>query len=355
MTMRSKRRVLDAARTALHLCAAVAVAFVFRAAPASTEPSFYAGKQLTIIAGSAVGGGYDLLTRLMARHLGRHIAGNPAIVVQNMPAAASLAATNYIYNTAPKDGTVVALIQRGMLLAKLTNPSGVRFELEKLNWIGSLNSETGVVLAWHTAPHRTAQDLFEQELIVGGHAGVEPELTPRLYNALLGTKFKIVTGYNGTAEIALAMERGEVSGIGDWSWTSLKKVRPDWLRDKKVRLLMQGALRPDPDLKDLPSALNFVRNDADRRVLELFFTQKTVARPVIAPPGIPPERLAILRAAFAALATDGDFLADAERSGLEAAPLSGEAVDRIIALIAGTPAELAERLTKAIAPPGQSR
>jgi tripartite-type tricarboxylate transporter receptor subunit TctC len=324
-------------------------------APASAEPPFYAGKQLTVIAGSAVGGGYDLLTRLMARHLGRHIDGNPAIVVQNMPAAAGLAATNYIYNTAPKDGTVLALIQRGMLLARLTNPSGVRFDLEKLNWIGSLNSETGLVLAWHTAPHRTAQDLFEQELIVGGHAGVEPELTPRLYNALLGTRFKIVTGYNGTAEIALAMERGEVSGIGDWSWTSLRKVRPDWLRDKKVRLLMQGGLQPDPELKDLPSALDFVRNDADRRVLELFFTQKTVARPVIAPPGTPAERLAVLRAAFAALADDGDFLADAERSGLEAAPLRGEAVDRIIALIAGTPAELSERLIKAIAPPGQSR
>jgi len=329
----------------------ILLAFTFRA---SAEP-FYAGKQLTIIAGSAVGGGYDLLTRLTARHLGRHIDGNPAIVVQNMPAAASLAATNYIYNTAPKDGTVLALIQRGMLLAKWTNPSGVRFELDKLNWIGSLNSETGIVLAWHTAPHRTAQDLLEQDLIVGGHAGVEPELTPRLYNALLGTRFKIVTGYNGTAEIALAMERGEVSGIGDWSWTSLKKVRPDWLRDRKVRLLMQGGLQRDPELKDLPSALDFVKSDADRRVLELFFTQKTVARPVIAPPGIPLERLAILRAAFAALAKDGDFLADAERSGLEAAPLAGDAVDRIIALIAGTPAELADRLTRAIAPPGQSR
>jgi len=151
------------------------------------------------------------------------------------------------------------------------------------------------------------------------------------------------------------MERGEVQGIGDWSWTSLKKVRPDWLRDHKARLLMQAGLRKDPDLPDLPSALDFVRNDAERKVLELFFTQKTVARPVIAPPGIPPERLAALRAAFAALAQDRDFLADAERSGLEAAPLAGEAVDRIIALIAATPSELAERLTKAIAPPGQSR
>jgi tripartite-type tricarboxylate transporter receptor subunit TctC len=322
---------------------------------ARAEPPFYAGKQITLIAGSAVGGGYDLLTRLMARHLARHIEGNPAIIVQNIPAAGSLAATNYISNTAPKDGSVIALIQRGMLLAKWTNPGGVRFELERLGWIGSLNSETGLVLAWHTAPHQTARDLFTQELIVGGHAGVEPELTPRLYNALIGTRFKIVTGYNGTAEIALAMERGEVQGIGDWSWTSLRKVRPDWLRDHKVRLLMQAGLRKDPDLPDLPSALDFVSSDADRRVLELFFTQKTVARPVIAPPGVPPERLAALRAAFAALAQDRDFLADAERSGLEAAPLAGEAVDKVIALIVATPTELAERLTKAIAPPGQSR
>ena len=191
-----------------------------------------------------------------------------------------------------------------MLLAKLTNPSGVRFELEKLNWLGNLNSETGLVLAWHTAPHRSAQDLFEQELIVGGQTGVDPEITPRLYNALIGTKFKIVTGYNGTAEIALAIERGEVQGIGDWSWASFKKQRPDWLRDKKVTLLMQGALQRDPELPDLPSALDFVKTEADRKVMELFFTQKTIARPVIAPPGLPPERLATLRAAFAALATD---------------------------------------------------
>ena len=300
--------------------AAIAV-LVSCASPARTEPSFYAGKQITLIAGAAVGGGYDLLARLMARHLWRHIDANPAIVVQNMPAAGSLAATNYIAATAPRDGTVIALIQRGMLLAKWTNPSGVRFELARLNWIGSLNSETGLTLTWHTAPHRSSRS-------VGGHAGVEPELTPRLYNALLGTRFKIVTGYNGTAEIALAMERGEVSGIGDWSWTSLRKMRPDWLRDHKIRLLLQGGLRKDPDLPDLPSALDFVKNDADRQVLELFYTQNTVARPVIAPPGIPAERLAELRAAFAALAKDQEFLADAERSGLECAPLGGEAVDR---------------------------
>jgi tripartite-type tricarboxylate transporter receptor subunit TctC len=338
---------------AMGIVAAALVALLPCASTIAAE--LYAGKQISLIAGSGVGGGYDLLARLTARHLGRLIPGHPTVIVQNMPAAGSLVATNQIYNTAPKDGTVIALIQRGMLLAKLTNPAGVHFELEKLNWLGNLASETGLVLAWHTAPHRTARDLFEQELIVGGQTGVDPEITPRLYNSLIGTKFRIVTGYNGTAEIALAIERGEVQGIADWSWASFKKQRPDWIRDRKVTLLMQGALERDPDLPDLPSALDFVGNDADRKVMELFFTQKSIARPVVAPPGIPADRLATLRAAFAALASDRDFLADAEKSGLDVAPTSGDAVDKVVALIAGAPAEVVDRFGKIFAPPGQSR
>ena len=328
-----------------------AALLVLPACRPAVADDFYAGKQITFIVGSGVGGGYDLLARLAARHVGRLVPGHPTVIVQNLPAAGSLVATNQIYNTAPKDGTVVAFIQRGMLLAKLINPSGVRFELEKLNWLGNLAHETGLVLAWHTAPHRTANDLFEQELIVGGQAGVDPEITPRLYNSLIGTRFKIVNGYNGTAEIALAIERGEVQGIGDWSWASFKKQRPDWLRDKKVTLLLQGALHRDPDLPDLPSALDFVRNDADRKVMELFFTQKTIARPVIAPPGVPADRIATLRAAFAALATDREFLADAERSGLDVAPISGAAVDKVVALIAETPGDVANRFAKIFSAP----
>jgi tripartite-type tricarboxylate transporter receptor subunit TctC len=211
--------------------AAVAVAVTICHAPVATAqsaaPSFFAGKQINLICGAAVGGGYDALARLLARHLSRHIPGNPTVIVQNMPAAGSLAASNLIANTAPRDGLTISLIQRGMLLTRLINPSAVRFDLNKLNWIGSVSSEVGLAFAWHTSAHKTAKDLFEKELIVGGHAGVDPELTPRLYNAVLGTKFKIVTGYNGTADIGLAIERGEVEGIGDWSWSSLKKQKPD--------------------------------------------------------------------------------------------------------------------------------
>jgi tripartite-type tricarboxylate transporter receptor subunit TctC len=335
-------------------CAAAVVAVMCHSAASAqpAAPSFFAGRQINLICGAAVGGGYDALARLMARHLPRLIPGNPTVIVQNMPAAGSLAATNLIANTAPKDGLTIALIQRGMLLARLINPGAVRFDLGKLNWIGSLSSEVGLAFAWHTSQHKTANDLFEKELIVGGHAGVDPELTPRLYNAVLGTKFKIVTGYNGTADIGLAIERGEVEGIGDWSWSSLKKQKPDWIRDKKITPLLQSALENDPELPDVPNALAFAKTDSDRRVIELFLTQKKVARPIIAPPGVPPERLAALRTALAALANDREFLADAERSGLEADPISGAAVDKVVALIASTPHEVADRYAKAFAAPG---
>ena len=244
-------------------------------APPAHAEDFYAGKQITFIVGAGPGGGYDLQARVAARHLGKHIPGNPAIIVQNMPAR--IAAANHMFITAPKDGTTIALLQRGILLAKLIYPTGVRFEIEKFHWLGSLNSETAVTLAWHTAPHKTTKDLFDKELIVGGITGVDPETTPRLYNSLIGTKFKVVTGYNSTAQIALAIERGEVQGIADWSWSCSKAVRPQWLRDKQVTLLMQGALKNEPELGALPNALDFIKNDADRKVMELHFTQKTAA------------------------------------------------------------------------------
>jgi tripartite-type tricarboxylate transporter receptor subunit TctC len=341
---RRTHRGLAAASCLRWIAAAAALSWA-SAAPAE---DFYAGKQITYIVGAGVGGGYDLQARVTARHLAKHIPGNPTIIVQNMPAR--IAAANHMFATAPKDGTHIALIQRGMLLARLIYPSGTRFEIEKFNWLGSLNSEVAVTLAWHTAPHKTAKDLFDQELIVGGIVGVDPETTPRLYNSLLGTRFKVVTGYNSTAQIALAIERGEVQGIADWSWSSVKAVRPHWLRDKSVTLLMQGALESDPELGDLPNALDFIKNGADRKVLELHFTQKTAARPVIAPPDVPAERVALLRKAFAALAHDQEFLADVERSKVEFGFVPGEEIDKIVAQIAATPADVADRYAKAFGP-----
>ena len=324
---------------------------VAQLAPLALAQDFFAGKTITFVVGSGVGGGYDLQARLAARHLGKHIPGHPTVVVQNMPAAGGIAATNHIFSTAPKDGTMIALIQRGMLLSKLSNPGGTRFAIDKFNWLASLNSETAVALVWNaSAPHRVARDLFEKELIVGGVPGVDPETTPRLFNAVIGTKFKIVNGYNSTAQIALAMERGEVHGIADWSWSSIKSVRPSWVPEKKVTPLLQGALKRDPELGDLPSALDFVKSDAERKVLELHFTQKLAARPVIAPPGMPPERAFMLRSAFAALGRDREFLADAERAKQEFGLVPGEEVDKVVSLIVSTPPEIADRYARAFAP-----
>ena len=326
--------------------ASIAVVLLLPVLPARAD-DFYAGKQITFVVGAGVGGGYDLQARVVARHLGRHIPGNPAVVVQNMPAR--LGAANHVFGAAPKDGTTISLLQRGILLAKLIYPSGVRFEIEKFNWLGSLNSEVSVTLAWHKAPHKTAKDLFDQELIVGGITSVDPETTPKLYNTLLGTKFKVVTGYNSTAQIALAIEREEVQGIGDWSWSSLKAVRPQWLSEKKVTLLMQGALKNEPELGSLPNALDFIRNEADRKVLELHFMQKTAARPVILPPGVPAERLAILRKAFAALETDQEFQTEAKKSRVEYGFVPGEEIDKVVRLIVSTPPNIAQRYADAFA------
>jgi tripartite-type tricarboxylate transporter receptor subunit TctC len=309
---------------------------------------FFAGKQVTYIVGAATGGGYDNLARVTARHLGRHLPGNPTFVVQNMPAGNSVAAANHIFNVAAKDGTAIALLQRGMLLAHLISTAGIQFDVQKFNWLANLNSETGLVLVLSNQPHQTAKDLFERELIVGASTGIDPELSPRIYNALIGTKFKIVTGYRGTTEIALAMERGEVQGIGDWSWSSLKAAKPQWIKDNQVRILLQGALERDPELPNVPNALDFVKNDIDRQAMELYFSQKTVARPVVAPPGVPAARIAEWRKAFSALGTDKAFLEEVEKSRLEVSITSGEYVTKVINMVASAPENVRKRFIEAL-------
>ena len=222
-------------------------------------------------------------------------------------------------------------------MAPVTKPSGARFEIEKFNWVGSLASENSVALAWQTAPTKTLQDLFQREFIVGGMSGVDPETTPLIYNALIGTKFKIVNGYNGTTDIALAMERREVDGIGDWSWSSLKMSKPGWLKDQRVHILLQGALTRNPELPNVPFALDYVKGDLDRLVFRLYFSQKEAARPVVAPPGIPPERLQALRAGFMQMALDSEFQNDAEKSKLLVDPAPGSSVQDIVSMIASAP------------------
>jgi tripartite-type tricarboxylate transporter receptor subunit TctC len=265
-----------------------------------------------------------------------------------MPAAGGIAATNYIFSTAPKDGTMIALVQRGMLLAKLTYPGGTRFEIDRFHWLTSLNSETAVTLAWNdTAPHRPAKDLFEKELIVGGIVGVDPETTPKLYNSLIGTKFKVVNGYNSTAQIALAMERGEVHGIADWSWSSIKSVRPYWLRDKKVNMLVQFTVERLAALPQVPTLLELTPPDR-KDVVEFISAGTPFSRALAVGPGVPADRVAALRKAFDALMVDKAFLADAEKRKLDIDPRNAAQAHAMLDKIVNASPELVARVKKAI-------
>lgn len=342
-----QKMIARAPRTLL-ATAAIAASLSCSFAAGAQAQDFWAGKQVSYIVGSSTGGGYDSLARLTARHLGKHLAGNPAFVMQNMPAGNSIAAANHIYNVAAKDGTAIALLQRGMLLAHLISSAGIQFDVQKLNWLANLNSETGLVLVMANHPHQNAKDLFDKELIVGASTGIDPELSPRIYNALLGTKIKIVTGYRGTTEIGLAMERGEVQGIGDWSWSSLKAQKPQWISEKKVRILMQGALERDRELPDVPNALDFVKNETDRQAMQLYFSQKTVARPVVAPPGVPAARVEDWRKAFMALDTDKAFMEEVEKSRMEVSLASGDSVTKVINMVAGASPEVRARFVEAL-------
>ena len=324
------------------------------ALPAAAE-DFYAGKQINLIVGAGVGGGYDLQARLTARHLGKHIPGHPSIIVQNMPAAGGIQATNHIYSGAPKDGTMIALVQRGMLLAKLTYPQSVRFEIDKLNWIGSLNSEVAVAIAWHTSPVKKAEDLFVQELVVGAAGATDQSnIFPTALNRVLGTKFKVVAGYRGSADNALALERGEVAGIGGMNFSSIQATRPDWLKDAKVNVLLQLSLQRHPELPNVPTALDIGRTDTEKTVLKLVFAQSQMGRAVFAPPGLAPDRTNVLRAAFQSMVKDPEFLAEANKGSIEInQPMSGQEMAQLVSQLHSSAPELIKRASEAIAVAGQ--
>jgi len=336
-----------------HVAAASATLALLAAGSARADAlsDFYTGKTITVIVGADSGGGYDAQGRLMARHIGRFLPGNPNAIVQNMPGAGSLTAANQLYNVSPKDGTVMGLLQRGVFSAKFTNPQGVRFDLTKFNWVGNLSAETGVVIAWANSPFKTIEDVMKQEMLVGGTGPhIDTETSPRMMNALIGTKFKIISGYPGTTDAVLAMERGEVQGMGDWSWSNVKTRRPDYLREGKVRVLMQMSTQKEPDLPNVPLAMDFVKTPEQRELMTLFLAQKSAARPVVAPPGIPADRVKAIRAAFDKMIVDADFLKDATQAKLDIDPAPAAAIERVIEIFAKTSEETGAKLRDAIDP-----
>jgi len=312
---------------------------------------FYRGKQIAILVGSAAGSGYDLYARLLARHMGRHLAGNPTVIVQDMPGGGGLTAVNHLYNVAAKDGTVIGAVQRGATIAPLIQPEGVKYDVAKLAWLGSTNSETGVLAVWHTAPQQTIQDVMKTELLIGGSGpATDSETFPRVYNKTIGTRLRIISGYESTAPILLAMERGEVQGIGNSSWSNWTTSYAHYLEEKQVRILLQAGLQKHPDLSGVPMALDLARGPAERQILELYLASNTIGRPFVAPPGLPEARVAALRAAFDQSMRDPDLLAEAAKEKLDISALDGAYIQATLQRLFATPPDVVEAARKAILP-----
>jgi tripartite-type tricarboxylate transporter receptor subunit TctC len=325
------------------------------AADAQSVADFYKGKTVTILVGSDVGGGYDLTARTLAHHFARHIPGHPNIIVQNKPGASSLVAANYAYEISPKDGTVIAAVQRPIPFQTLFGDAGVRFDVRKMQWLGSSTNELGVVVAWHTAPQQTVNDLFRLEMVVGGNGpATDTELFPRAMNRVLGTRFRIVSGYPGQAQIALAMEREEVQGTGNWSFSDIEKGHPDWLTTKKIRILLQLGLAksPNPDLRDVPLVMDIARDPDERHVFEILMGMKALGRPYFVAPGVPQDRTDALRAAFMATMNDPEFLDEAKRVLGPIDPISGPDMQAIVSSVYALPPEVIATAREAVKIPG---
>jgi tripartite-type tricarboxylate transporter receptor subunit TctC len=311
---------------------------------------FYRGKTLTVVIGSGEGGVYDLGGRLMARHLARFIPGHPTIVPQNMPGASSVRAASYIYNVAPRDGTVFGTAQPTIILDKLLDPSA-KFEPEKYTWVGRLQPMTLVGIAWKGAPDHTMADARERKLIVGasGASGTSA-IVPRALNRVAGTHFQVVSGYESQTPQLLAMERGELEGVGSASLSDIL-ARQDWIKNDMVSFLYTIATRRSTRLPDVPTIVEFAQNDLDRTVLRLLGSVTEIGFTIMAPPNIPAERAASLRMAFREMVRDPDFLADAAKIGLDPEPLSGEDLQSAVADTLGATSEALERLREVTQPP----
>lgn len=324
--------------------------FICIEARSQTVEQFYAGKQVSMIIYTAAGGTYDVYARLLSRHMPNHLPGNPRFIPKNMTGAGGITAARYIYMTAPKDGLTIGTIGRGLPFEPMLGGSkALDFDPLKFTWIGSMNKESSLAISWHTAAVKTARDLFEKELLIAGtSAGSDSQIIPEALNGVLGTKFKIISGYKDMRTATLALERGEVQGLGYWGWVSLKSEKPEWVRDKKVHLLFQTALRPHPELPNVPLATSLARDAQEAQCLELLLARDVLGRPFVAPPDLPPDRTAALRAAFDAALSDPALLAEVKKADLEINPATAAEVETLLNRIMAFPPDVVERTRKAM-------
>jgi tripartite-type tricarboxylate transporter receptor subunit TctC len=333
-----------------HLIAAAAfILGAAHAAVAQTPAEFYKGKTVSLLVGFGPGGEDDLWARTVSRHLTNRIPGNPNVVSVHMPGSGGLLVANRLYNTAAKDGTVIGMINRGIPFEPLLGGQGTQFDALKISYIGSPGRDTTVCAARKDAAVKTLQDLYSQELTVGGTgSGADTAIYPDFLSALLGMKFKLVKGYQGSNEIQLAMERGEVQGIC-LAYDSLS--RGNLARTNQINVLLQAGLTPDPRIKDVPSALEAAHSADERKSLELFFARAAIGRPFVAPPELPADRLAALRQAFDATLSDPAFLEDAKKQNLNVIPITGQEMTAIVATAYKTPPEIVKRTVQALGRP----
>jgi tripartite-type tricarboxylate transporter receptor subunit TctC len=321
------------------------------AAPAMAQSSsvenFYRGQTVRIVVASGPSGGFDTFARLLSRHLGRFVPGNPTFVVQNMPGAGGLRAAGYIAKVAAPDGLSIAAVQGGMVKAPLLGLIGADYDSTKLRWIGNLNSEVHVCVAWHTSGLTTIKEAMQKELIVGASTGADSELAPNAFNSLLGTKFKIIPGYQDGPRILLAMQRAEVVGRCGWSWSSVVSQHPEWVRDKTVSTLVQWPTK-HADLPNLPLAQDLATNDDDRRAIDFLFGHLVMSRSYVLPADVPAERLNALRAGFDAMVKDEAVKADFVKANHELTPMSGAEVNALVDRIYSTPKRVIDKALAAI-------
>ncbi|MFN4283921.1 MAG: Bug family tripartite tricarboxylate transporter substrate binding protein [Alphaproteobacteria bacterium] len=350
-----------AARIPSRAAAAIALgslaAATFAVAPAQAQQGvadFYKGKNITVLIGYAAGGTYDATARLLSRHMPKHIPGNPQMVPTNLVGAGSIKAILNLYSVAPKDGTHLGMVARSYAIEPVFNPDAAKYDPAKFNPIGSSSSEVSIAAAWHTAPFKTFDDLFQREITVGS-TGMTDDTGrfPLLTRNLTGAKIKIVQGYPGGNDVTLAMEREEVQGRFGWSWGSVKSRARDWLDQKKITVLFQMALNKAPDMPDVPWIMDYVKNERDKQALELLFSPQVTAWPLIAPPDVPADRIKALRASFDATMKDPAFLAEADKLKLEVEPISGEEMHKLVQRLGTFDKSVVERavaLTSTTAP-----
>ena len=330
-------------RTAAVLAVALSAVSLAGTARAQAPEAFYKGKQIRMIIPSGAGGGYDTYARVLAQHLEKHLPGNPSIVSQNMPGASGMLATNWAAGVAPKDGTVIVSTYNALLLEPLFGNPAVKYDPRELEWVGSMGKQQQICVTWHTSPIKTIEQAKQREVIVAATGATGNSATmPKLLNATLGTKFKVVTGYS-TSESRLAVERGEAEGICGLSYSTLKASNPDWINNKRINVLVQTGTRAQSGLADVPLLVDLVQNPDDRKVLEILAFPEEMGRPFFMPPGTPKPLVNAMRRAFDAAMKDPAFLADGEKSRLELDPVSGEEMEQMIGRAFATPKALLQR------------